>query len=107
MSSIFRYLCNIHARELRASKTLKRGKTWSAKQVLKADAMVNVQFETLNVATQPNPTAAISLIAQEPIREVHQNIVACEGGHSPALGHPKIYINLVLTRLFPFIEALL
>ncbi|CAO3625208.1 unnamed protein product [Cunninghamella blakesleeana] len=37
--------------------------------------------------------AAIELIAEEPIRVVHQRIVSCDGGDG-ALGHPKVYINL-------------
>lgn len=53
-----------------------------------------VQFEAIDLSAQPAPVAAITLIAQEPIRVVDQNITSCDGGGG-ALGHPKIYINLV------------
>lgn len=36
---------------------------------------------------------AQDLVAEEPIIEVDQRIVCCNGGHG-ALGHPKVFINL-------------
>ena len=43
---------------------------------------------------QTNTRWAIDLIAKIPPKGVHQRIVACEGDPNPALGHPKVYINL-------------
>ena len=43
---------------------------------------------------QTNKRWAIDLIAEEPIIMVHKRIVGCEGDKNPALGHPKVYINL-------------
>lgn len=60
--------------------------------------------------------AAIDLIAEEPIRFVSKRIVSCDGGNvlapylyadtyanivlgGGALGHPKVYINLVCSDL--------
>ena len=47
----------------------------------------------LTCRTQPQPQAAIELIAQVPIRMETRRIVSCDGGGG-ALGHPKVYINL-------------
>lgn len=69
--------------------------TWSKKQMPKSLAMQGARFETVNIEKQPNPTPAIDLISKVPIIEVHENIVACDGG-GERLGHPKIYINLVI-----------
>ncbi|KAI8068020.1 zinc-finger domain-containing protein [Gongronella butleri] len=70
-----------------------REATWAPDQRPKSDAMTGPRFEQMDLATQPNPMAAIDLIAEEPIRVVHQRIVSCDGGDG-ALGHPKVYINL-------------
>merc|ERR1712165_195977 len=43
---------------------------------------------------QTNKRWAIDLIAEEPVIMVKTRIVACTGGDNPALGHPKVYINL-------------
>uniref|UniRef100_A0A0K0F915 Zf-CHCC domain-containing protein n=1 Tax=Strongyloides venezuelensis TaxID=75913 RepID=A0A0K0F915_STRVS len=40
-----------------------------------------------------NPNIAMDLIAQVPSIECEDNVVSCDGGH-PALGHPKVFINL-------------
>ncbi|XP_067853897.1 NADH dehydrogenase [ubiquinone] iron-sulfur protein 6, mitochondrial [Heptranchias perlo] len=40
-----------------------------------------------------NESFAIDLIAEEPITEVTDRVVSCDGGGG-ALGHPKVYINL-------------
>ncbi|CAD6184455.1 unnamed protein product [Caenorhabditis auriculariae] len=43
---------------------------------------------------QVNPNIAMNLIAQRPPQDCgHERSVHCDGGH-PALGHPKVYINL-------------
>ncbi|ORZ39380.1 hypothetical protein BCR44DRAFT_1426423 [Catenaria anguillulae PL171] len=49
-------------------------------------AMTGPRFEQTDLAQQPNPTPAIDLIAQEPVRKVNT--------HCGPLGHPKVYINL-------------
>ncbi|CAO3692196.1 unnamed protein product [Rhizopus stolonifer] len=56
--------------------------TWSENQRAK-----------LMPCTQPNPMAAIDLIAEEPIKFVKKRIANCDGGGGP-LGHPRVYINL-------------
>ena len=43
---------------------------------------------------QTNTRWAIDLIAEQPIIKVNTRIVACYGGDNPALGHPKVFINL-------------
>ncbi|XP_007901207.1 NADH dehydrogenase [ubiquinone] iron-sulfur protein 6, mitochondrial [Callorhinchus milii] len=40
-----------------------------------------------------NEKFAINLIAEQPITEVADRVVSCDGGGG-ALGHPKVYINL-------------
>ncbi|KAM6282448.1 NADH dehydrogenase [ubiquinone] iron-sulfur protein 6, mitochondrial isoform 2-T2 [Porphyrio hochstetteri] len=42
---------------------------------------------------QVNQSFAIDLIAEQPVSEVEQRVIACDGGGG-ALGHPKVYINL-------------
>merc|ERR1712038_70843 len=41
-----------------------------------------------------NTQWAIDLIAKVPPIMVNKRVVACDGGGNPALGHPKVYINL-------------
>jgi uncharacterized Zn-finger protein len=67
----------------------------------------DVRFEVMDLSKQPNPAAAIELIAQVPVKEVDTNIVACEGGGNLATGHPKIYINLVSQAKFALVQCLL
>ena len=43
---------------------------------------------------QVNPQFAIDLIAQVPPKVCHGRVVSCDGGGG-ALGHPKVFINLV------------
>lgn len=43
---------------------------------------------------QVNENFAIDLIAQQPVSNVESRVIACDGGGG-ALGHPKVYINLV------------
>lgn len=43
---------------------------------------------------QVNENFAIDLIAEQPVSEVESRVIACDGGGG-ALGHPKVYINLV------------
>lgn len=67
--------------------------TWSEDQNPRTRAMRGPRFEQTNMAFQPQPLAAMSLIANEPIRMVNQRVVSCDGGDGP-LGHPKVFINL-------------
>lgn len=43
---------------------------------------------------QVNENFAIDLIAEQPVGDVESRVVSCDGGGG-ALGHPKVYINLV------------
>ncbi|KAG2206939.1 hypothetical protein INT46_005459 [Mucor plumbeus] len=70
-----------------------RTTTWSKSQRAKADALVGPRFEQMDLSTQPNPMAAIDLIAEVPIRFVKERVTHCDGGGG-SLGHPKVYINL-------------
>ncbi|KAK4514481.1 uncharacterized protein ATC70_002078 [Mucor velutinosus] len=76
-----------------AQQAENRATTWSKTQRAKAEALVGPRFEQMDLSTQPNPMAAIELIAEEPIRFVKERITHCDGGGGP-LGHPKVYINL-------------
>lgn len=44
-----------------------------------------------------NKNFAIKLVAEEPVTDVGARVVSCDGGGG-ALGHPKVYINLVRAR---------
>ncbi|KAG4302054.1 hypothetical protein PCK1_001729 [Pneumocystis canis] len=55
--------------------------------------MIGPRFEQTNFSLQPQPDAAIDLIANIPVKFSNQRIVSCDGGGGE-LGHPKIYINL-------------
>lgn len=43
-----------------------------------------------------NKNFAIDLIAEQPVSEVESRVISCDGGGG-ALGHPKVYINLVIS----------
>ena len=43
---------------------------------------------------ETNEKWAMELIANIPPIVVNTRVVACHGGSNPALGHPKVYINL-------------
>ncbi|KAI9470081.1 MAG: zinc-finger domain-containing protein [Benjaminiella poitrasii] len=70
-----------------------RATTWSENQRPKEKAMAGPRFEQTDINTQPNPMAAIELIAEVPIQYVNKRIVHCDGGGGP-VGHPRVYINL-------------
>lgn len=70
---------------------------WSRNQM----AMSGARFETINIIAQPNPKSAIELIKKFPIIKVEENIAVCDGGGNQ-LGHPKIFINLVIRFIFYF-----
>ncbi|KAJ1516481.1 hypothetical protein HMI55_002168 [Coelomomyces lativittatus] len=54
--------------------------------------MKGPRFENTDLSAQPWPMPSIDLISQQPIKKVHQRIVACDGGMDA--GHPRVYINL-------------
>jgi NADH dehydrogenase (ubiquinone) Fe-S protein 6 len=62
------------------------GQTWDSEDVRSLRFMNNTK--------QTNTRWAIDLIAQVPPKIVTKRVVACEGDKNPALGHPKVYINL-------------
>lgn len=70
-----------------------REMTWSQSQQPRQDAWVGPRFEQTDFSLQPQPQAAIELIAQQPIRMETRRVVSCNGGGG-ALGHPKVFINL-------------
>ncbi|KAI8381454.1 zinc-finger domain-containing protein [Radiomyces spectabilis] len=76
-----------------AEQSPNRATTWARSQRPKDQAMSGPRFEQTDLLTQPNPMAAIELIAEEPVRMVSKRIASCDGGGG-ALGHPKVYINL-------------
>lgn len=45
---------------------------------------------------QVNKNFAIDLIAEQPVSQVESRVISCDGGGG-ALGHPKVYINLVMS----------
>lgn len=55
-----------------------------------------------NLATKPTPLAAIELIKASKVTTVTKRVVSCDGGGG-ALGHPKVYINLVCILCRPFL----
>ena len=64
-----------------------------------ADDYRNARF--IVAPKQTNEKWAINLIKETPPVPVKGRIAVCEGGPSEALGHPKIYINLVcLIKIF-------
>lgn len=78
---------------------------WSVSQLERSKAMSGPRFRQMDFSGQvpqflitkyqPNPPAAIELIANQHIIRVDKNIATCDGGGS-SLGHPKVYINLDL-----------
>lgn len=83
-------------------------------------AMRGPRFEQMNMEFQPQPLSAMEMVQREPIRLSHKRVTSCDGGqsreedperdgmsvltylHLPryitgsgALGHPRVFINLV------------
>ena len=54
----------------------------------------------LSVLFQVNENFAIDLIAEQPVSQVGSRVISCDGGGG-ALGHPRVYINLVTCCLAP------
>jgi NADH dehydrogenase (ubiquinone) Fe-S protein 6 len=46
-----------------------------------------------------NPNIAAHLIAEVPPQACEEHVIHCDGGHA-ALGHPRVYINLVGFRIY-------
>ena len=78
-----------------------RSEKWSQNQMPKSIALSGARFETINIITQPNPKSAIELIKNSPIIKIKENVAVCDGGGNQ-LGHPKIFINLVIQFKFYF-----
>ncbi|KAG0054292.1 hypothetical protein BGZ83_011497 [Gryganskiella cystojenkinii] len=74
-------------------QSFNRDSTWSENQIEKATAFKGPRFENTDIEAQPQPQAAIELIAEEPIRMVEGRRARCDGGDG-SLGHPAVWINL-------------
>ncbi|KAG0333426.1 hypothetical protein BG004_000846 [Podila humilis] len=74
-------------------QAVNRDATWSENQVERSQAFKGPRFENTDIAAQPQPQAAIDLIAEEPIRMVESRRARCDGGGG-SLGHPAVWINL-------------
>ncbi|XP_053675287.1 probable NADH dehydrogenase [ubiquinone] iron-sulfur protein 6, mitochondrial [Anopheles nili] len=61
-------------------------------QYYEVDDYRNARF--VNATKVVNPSWAIKLIDETPIVKCEERVVCCDGGTDPALGHPKVYINL-------------
>ncbi|KAG8005062.1 NADH dehydrogenase [ubiquinone] iron-sulfur protein 6, partial [Nibea albiflora] len=61
-------------------------------QVFDADDPRRARF--IGRQKEVNKNFAINLVAEEPVSDVEARVVSCDGGGG-ALGHPKVYINLV------------
>ncbi|KAH9178709.1 ubiquinone oxidoreductase 20 kd subunit [Lactarius sanguifluus] len=70
-----------------------RAATWSTSQHPRPAGQSGPRFEQTVMDLQPNPLSAMELLANEPVRLIHDRKAVCDGGSGP-LGHPKIYINL-------------
>jgi len=79
--------------ELRTKQAPNRDRTWAPSQRPRSDAFNQARFEDTIIQLQPQPAAAIELIAQQPIRYINERIAICDGGGGPR-GHPRIYINV-------------
>lgn len=75
-----------------------RENTWSQSQAARRDVISKHphRFVQKDLSAQPQPYAAIELIAQEPVRYLSEgNIAVCDGNKGSTLqGHPKVFINL-------------
>lgn len=75
-----------------------RDDIWSPSQAARRDVIAKnpQRFVQKDLSKQPQPYAAIELIAQQPVRFLHEgNVAVCDGNKGSTLqGHPKVYINL-------------
>jgi NADH dehydrogenase (ubiquinone) Fe-S protein 6 len=67
--------------------------TWSTSQTPRSVAMSCPRFEQVPLDKQPQPFAAIDLIARQPVIRIEGRKACCDGGGGP-LGHPKVFLNL-------------
>lgn len=81
--------------KLEISQAPNRAMTWSERQRPRYKVFVGPQFTQIDLEAQPKPLAAIELIKADPIRYVDSRQVSCSG--DGPLGHPKIFINLVIS----------
>lgn len=74
-----------------------RVETWAEDQRPRSEAMTGVRFDGKDLSMQPQPYAAVELIAKVPVRFVH-HVAVCDGNasgkHGGVQGHPKLYINV-------------
>jgi len=68
-------------------KVIHTGQEWTE------DDLRSQRFQDVN-QKEVNTKWAIDLIAQVPPIMCDKRVVACDGGSNPALGHPRVYINL-------------
>lgn len=52
------------------------------------------------ICMKVNKNFAIKLVAEETVTDIEARVVSCDGGGG-ALGHPKVYINLVRVNPLP------
>lgn len=71
-----------------------RNATWSRSQAERSQVVKHAKFLQKDLSKQPQPYAAIDLIAQQPVRYIPDRIAVCQGQKQLGQGHPKIYINL-------------
>ena len=72
-----------------ADEVTHTGQTWSE------DDTRNLRYIDREGRTkQTNTRWAMDIIAEIPPKMVDTRIVYCEGDPNPALGHPKVFINL-------------
>ncbi|SGZ57832.1 CIC11C00000002468 [Sungouiella intermedia] len=75
-----------------------RESIWSPSQAARRDIISKnpQRFIQKDLSKQPQPYAAIELIAQVPVKYLHEgNIAVCDGNRGSTLqGHPKVFINL-------------
>lgn len=70
-----------------------RAETWAPSQKPRSEALSGVRIVQRDLAAQPQPYAAIDLIAKQPVVFLHDSSAVCDGGRG-VQGHPKIFINL-------------
>lgn len=78
-----------------------RATTWSRSQATRTEVLRHAKFLQHDLSKQPQPYAAIDLIAKQPIRYIPDRIAVCQGNKQLGQGHPKIYINLDPKRPAP------
>lgn len=67
-------------------------------QSTERECLLQYRVDYNAVCFQVNKNFAIKLVAEEPVSGIEARVVSCDGGGG-ALGHPKVYINLVIISL--------